>query len=217
MGTVEFWEADAMDEDKTYSVELHKYLSLTLKLEQKGTISVNGGEAETIGKGKTWTSNKVQYGDRIIIETTGSCTITDGDYAHVQAAKDPLNEGYRYILSIRQDVDSDSVDALDEVVTVIRNVTVTFDTKDEHGTCEFSLDGETLSGTVVVKEGEEVELTYTLTDEDYEFAEGTSGIIGFFHDRIWSDERTIEFTISRDMDGTTVSREDYIEVVKKGE
>lgn len=215
-GFVEFWEAESTDADMNYSVELHKFLSLSLKFGAEAKVSINQGDFETIKKNKVWNVPKLQYGDSITIETSGDCTITDGNYQHISATKDPIMNGYRYTLKVVQDAESNAAEVLKQTLDVKRTFNVTLDTNCDYGTCTYKLNGKTVSGMMQVQEGEELTVTYKITNKNYSFADKSEGIGGFIHDIFKASERTVTIPITTDLEGTTIDADDWFDIVKKG-
>lgn len=95
-------------------------------------------------------------------------------------------------------------------------ITITLSTTDQFGKCIYLLSGKEISGTVSLKEGDKIKLEYTLTDNAYEivrkdwFDDLLSGLF-------YKDSVTITITISSEMDGQTLSPDQYIELSKKEE
>ena len=216
-GVVEFWEADATDDNLKYSVELHPYLKLSISFDKEAKVSVNRGDAEIIKKNKTWSSDKLRYGDSITIETAGVCTITDGSYRHISATKDPIADGYRYTLKVVQEAADNSAEELIPIVPVNRVFDVNLDTNGKYGIGTYKLDGKEVSGEVQLQEGQELTLTYKITDKKCSFADKSDGAGGFIRDLFKPKERTISIPITANLDGTTVSPDDWFNIVKKGE
>lgn len=215
-GFVEFWEAESTDADMNYSVELHKFLSLSLKFGAEAKVSINQGDFETIKKNKVLNIPKLQYGDSITIETSGDCTITGGNYQHISATKDPIVNSYRYTLKVVPAAESNAAEVLKQTLDVKRIFNVTLDTNCDYGTCIYKLDGKTVSGTTQVQEGQALTVTYKITDKNYSFADKSEGIGGFFHDIFKSSERTATIPITTDLEGTTIHADDRFDIVKKG-
>lgn len=216
-GFVEFWEADPAGADINYSVELHKFLNLSLKFGADAKVKINQGDFEIIKKDKVWNNRKLQYGDSITIETSGNCAITDGDYRHVRATKDPILNGYRYTFKIVPTVENNAADVLKKVIDVKCIFNVTLDTNCDYGICTYKLDGKTVSGVIQVQEGQELSVIYKITDKNYSFADKSEGIRGFIHDIIKASERSVAIPITSDLEGTTVDADDWFDIVKKGE
>jgi hypothetical protein len=216
---VEFWEAEATDEDKSYSVELHKYLKLSITTDQEATLKVGDDESETIKKNKEWKNEQLKYGDKITIETAGNVTSIAGDYQHVKVSKDPLTNGYRYTLEITESVNDNTKEYLLQFLAADSSYIVTLDTQSEHGECTYKLDGKKVSGDVVVKDGQTLKLKYKITDNNYEFASDQHGkfvqAVTKVKSSIIKPEKEIEIEITPELDGTTIHPDDYFQIVQK--
>lgn len=214
-GFVEFWEAEPTDADTTYRVELHPYLTLSLKCSDKAQIRVGKTEAENLKKNEMWSADKLSYGDCITIETAGECTITDGNYQHIRATKDPITNGYRYTLTVVQEAESNVAEDLILTVDVDRVFEVVLDDKCDYGTCTYKLDGDTVSGKVQLQEGQKLTLTYQITQKGYVFSERSGGIGGFFHDLFNQSQRTVTIPITEDLDGTIINPDEWFDIARK--
>lgn len=216
-GFVEFWEAEPTDDDMTYRVELRQFLKLSIKFSEEAKIRINQGDAETVKKNKVWNLEKLQYGDNITIETTGKCTITDGDYQHISATKDPITDGCRYTLKVVQDTESNTADVLTLTTHVNRTFNVTLGNDCDYGTCTYKLDGDVVSGKVQIKEGQKLTLTYKVTKDNYSFADKSKGLGDFFHNLFKASKRTVTIQITDDLEGKTIDPDDWFDIVEKGD
>lgn len=212
-GFVEFYEAEPTDADKSYSVELHKLLSLSLKFSEEAKVKVNNEDFERIKKNGVWSRNNLKYGDCIIIETSGVPSIDTGDYQHISATKDPLVEGDRYTLTVIQSAEGNAAEVLKETVYVTRTFDVTLSTECKYGTCTYKLDGKEVSGTIKVREDQKLTLNYQITDKEYKFADKS----GLSFDILTPYKRTIEIPITSDIDGTTIYPDEHFDITRKGE
>lgn len=215
-GFVEFLEAEATDEDVEYRVRLQPYLNLKMKFNKDAKIYVNqSGTAISVEKNKEWSSSKLKYGDTITIETKGECSITGGNYQHISATKEPSLDGNRYIFKVVPEATDNVADELKKILDVQRVFDVNLNTNCKYGTCTYKLDGEVVSGEVKVQEGQELTLTYKITNKDYVFVENSGGIGGFIHDLFKSNERTVMLPIMEEIEGTTINPDDRFEIVEK--
>lgn len=215
-GFVEFWEAEPTDADRSYRVELHKFLDLSLQFGEAASVRINRGAAEQVRKNKVWNSGKLRYGDSITVETAGGCTITGGDYRHISASRDPITGGYRYTLRVVPEAESSAAEVLELTVDVNRVFSVALGSGCSYGSCSYQLDGKTVSGEIQVQEGQKLTLTYRITADGYAFAEKSAGIGGFFHDLFKGAERTVEIPITAELEGATINPDDWFEIVEKG-
>ena len=210
-GIVEFLEANPTDEDMEYSVELHPYLKLTISLSENGTIAINDNIAETIKKNKSWTCEKLKYGDVIVVESAGECKIPADDCKHVKVGKDPITHGYRYTLKIVPE----TMDTISDAIDIDEYVTITLPDTAEHGTCKYKLDGKSVSGTVQPRESQKLTVTYVLTDPNYEFDNANiwnrmQGIVG-------NMEKTETIAVDSSMNNTTIDPDAFFSISKKGD
>lgn len=91
---------------------------------------------------------------------------------------------------------------------------VTLETADDYGTCVYTLDGQEVSGTVALREGQKLKLEYTLTNSEYQIVK-RSGLVSAIEGIIGKNKITVSVDISENLDGATIRRADYIEVAKK--
>lgn len=96
---------------------------------------------------------------------------------------------------------------------------VTLDDYCPFGICVYKVDGEEVSGTVVLKEEQKLVLEYEITDSSYEIVRDGSGfgsvIINWAEGIFSKNKKTVSIPISSDMDGMTIKREDYIMLIEK--
>jgi hypothetical protein len=218
---VEFWKAEATDETKPYSVELHEYMTLSITSDQEATLQVGDDEAETIKKNKDYKIEHLKYGDKIIIKTAGNITDIAGDYQHVKASKDHIKNHYVYTLEITESVNDNTKGQLLQLLTAESSYIVTLDTQSEHGECTYKLDGKKVSGDVIVKDGQTLELKYKITDKKYQFANDQDGkiiqTVTKLKSSIIKPEKEIEIEVTPELDGTTIHPDDYFQIVQKGD
>ncbi len=212
-GYVEFWEASATEATVEYSVELHQYLSLKIQLEAQGTVTLNDGTAEKVKKGKTWSCSTLKYGDQIVIETTGECTILSGDYVHVEAAKDSTSGGYRYTLTMTETLYDNTGSQL-SCISVNHSLTVTLSATGKYGTCTYTLDGEAVSGTITMTEDQVLKATYTITEDGYKFSRTSSNIVSSLIEYLTSNTQKTEIIpVTIELDNQKITPDDYFTVV----
>lgn len=151
----------------------------------------------------------VQANDAIENDRMVEVTITP-DSGYYVTGSDVSNDVYRKTMRYSKWV-SDAEKILEKhPIKKIRSVTL--NTADDYGTCTYKLDGNTVSGTVEVREEQKLVLEYTVTDSNYQIAAGG----GFFSRFQSKTEQKQEISISELQDGSTVRRSDYINVEKKG-
>lgn len=205
-GIVEFWEVNPNDEEKEYSVQLHRYLSLTIELKETATLTINDGVTENLKKGSEWSSKKLKYGDKIVIDTNGECMLSQGDFQHVQATKDPLTSGYRYTFVI-------APNGFNEVVETNDYITLTLTPNGKYGKCIYTLDGKKVEGTKTVQKNQKLEIKYTITDNKFKFSDAT--IWNAITDWVGNMSKTVQIPLSVDMNNTSIDPDAYFDIIPK--
>lgn len=103
--------------------------------------------------------------------------------------------------------------------SIQKNIQITFDNSDEYGDCVFKVDKEEVSGEKLLREGQEITLEYTLTDSDYQIvreSEGfRAGIKSWREETFSKNKTTITIPVTEELDGETLTRNQYITVDKK--
>ena len=79
------------------------------------------------------------------------------------------------------------------------------------------MNGQEVRGDLSLREGQELLLIYTLTDDSVEFTEKSDGLIGFIHDLFNKKERIVTIPVTPELDGTTLRPDDFVSVEVKGE
>lgn len=210
-GVVEFWEANPAEEGKDYQIELHQYLGLSFKASEKCTVSVNDGEKEDVKKNKEKTLSGLKYGDEIIIEASEDCEFEFKSYSHIRATDTPIASGrHRYTLTITREEKSN----LPDVMPVSRIISISLSPSVDHGTCTYKLDGKAVSGDIQAQEGQELTLTYKITDKNYIFDSGKKGISSFISRN--TRKETIKIPVSADLNGMSIDPNDYFTIIEKG-
>ena len=213
-GFVEFWSADPTVELSNYSVELHPYLSISLVNDEKATLKLNDNEEESLKKGKSWSNNKLKYGDIIVIETSSNCTITNGDYHHIHVDKDPIIGGYRYTLTVTPEINSDT----QEKLKVNEYITITLPAVAAHGTCTYKLEKSGVAGIAEAQTNQTLTITYTITDSSYRFGDGNffSSTWNWGQDLVGDMSKSVTIQLSPEMNNTTINPDEWFEIIKKG-
>lgn len=91
--------------------------------------------------------------------------------------------------------------------------TITLDANDPFATYSYNLDGEEVGGTITVKEGQKLTLIYNITDSAHKLEKNGIPVPG------WGKSYTKakkELTITPDMDGNTITKDDFGIKVKGG-
>lgn len=211
VGYVEFYQQEADSEINSYSIELHPMISLTIQLDKRGTVSVNGGEEQDLKKGAEWTRDDLKYGNYINIVTEGNCTITPGEYRHVLKSENQAGDQKYYRIDITRELQTGTEDP-----DIIKTFRVVLNADAEYGKCTFELDGKKVDSNteIRIRENQKLTATYKLTDKDYEFNGSAKGIKGKFFDLL-KNERTATIPVTAEMDGKNIRAQDYFDIRKK--
>ena len=88
---------------------------------------------------------------------------------------------------------------------------VTLDESDDFASYTYRLDGRSVSGTIRAREGQELSLVYVILDDEHRLKKGEGGFLGIGKNYRKTEK---ELTITPEMDGKTLTKEDFgIEVV----
>jgi hypothetical protein len=92
--------------------------------------------------------------------------------------------------------------------------TVDLITTDKYGKVTFTLNGKPVSGKTQVKEDDKLVMDYVIENKDYIIYKD---FISAMYDLLSKSpyERSETITITEDLDGSSIKREDFIEVQKK--
>ena len=201
-GVIEFFEVDPTEMDFDYSIQLHKYISLNIKLDANGTICVNDGDPEPIKKDRTWPGKNLKFGDVLVVESSGVCTF-DGNARTYQVQKDSILDGFRYTITIVNDGAKNN----EEYITVL------LDAEGKYGDCIYKLDGKEVSGPITAQQDQKLKLTYKITKDGYKFKE--SNVFDYMQDLVGSMTKTVDIPLSPDLNNSTIHPDDWIEIIKK--
>lgn len=95
-----------------------------------------------------------------------------------------------------------------------RYFTITLDKSDAYASYTYKLDGEVVSGTITVKAGQKLELTYEITDSAYRLKQAHGGFIFGWGASYTKATKTI--TINASYEGKTVTKADFNIATVKG-
>ena len=65
-----------------------------------------------------------------------------------------------------------------------------------------------------LRDGQKLTVTYKITDDGYEFAEKSSGVVGWIKSIVKSKERTETIEITSALNNTTIFADDYFDIVE---
>lgn len=192
----------------------------TLETEFSVTVSKNsatlGGYVQkTVSNGTISVTDEngdeLSPGDEVKDDAKLTVTVTPAEGFCISGKKVEDNV-YRETMKYKDYVSR--IDAILQEHPITQALHVTLDSSDEYGTCVYTLNGEPVSGTVAVPEGEKIKLEYTLTDDGYEIVRENrlNAVVGNI---VSKNKITVSIEITREMDGVTLHREDYISLSEK--
>ena len=153
---------------------------------------------------------ELQDSDVVEVSRNVTITITPEDGYYITGSK--VNQS-TYSDTMKYSAWEKDVEKILEKHPAKKILNVTLDTSDDHGTCVYKLDGDTVSGPVEMYEGQKLVLEYTLTDSNYIIIR--KGLGGFLGDRTHQETESCSIDVSEELDGKTVKRSDYITVEPK--
>ncbi len=107
-----------------------------------------------------------------------------------------------------------NIDSIIESHPAMKIYTITLDTSDAWAQYTYKLDKKDVSGTIQVRDGQKLSLTYEITDPAYKLSEAAGGFLGIGAS---TSKATKEISISSDLDGTTVTKTTFGISTVKGE
>ena len=158
----------------------------------------------------TGTSSNLKSGD--IIEGSQQVTVTiKPDAGYYITGKDVTDGEYKKSMKFSQ-YQSD-VKKIVNQHPVGKYYQIKLDADDEYGTCTYKIGKTVVSGTIQIKEGQEIILEYKITSKGY-VIDGSTGFLGTGLGKN-DQEKTERIKFTTDMDGKTINRETFgIKVVK---
>ena len=164
----------------------------TMKMVNNAVISVTDENGNILQDGDEVDDNE---------KLTVSITPASGYYVTGKKVKDGV---YQDTMKYKEYFSN--IDKIIEEHPVKKLINVTLDDSDDYGTCVYKIDGEVVSGTISLREGQKIKLEYTLTDSNYQIDSG------LFSSKT---QKSATLEISENSDGKTLSREDFNIQIKK--
>lgn len=166
-----------------------------------GVVTVRMADAQTTLK----TGDLIELAEKITV------TITPNSDYYV-TGKNVKNDIYQETMKF-----SDYLKKIDGILSdhpIEKYIHLMLVTNDQYGNCVYKLDDKADSGSIRVKSGQVLKLTYTITANDYVIEGGSSGFLGIGKT---DTEKTESLTITADLDGKTIDRSNFGINVVKGE
>lgn len=108
------------------------------------------------------------------------------------------------------------IDKILEKHPVKKYCTVKLDDNDSYGKVSYRIDGKLAEpGIHKLKENQKIELVYEITDNKYIITRNSEGITGLLNKVRSKTKESVEITVSANLSGKTVTREQYIGISEK--
>ena len=164
LGEIIFKQREAVDETVDYSVELHRYISISLISNQDRNVSINGNDEQTVRANNEIKIPRLKYGDTVIITT-------NKEWADLQKCRD-------LILT-----DSEKISGNEYKYTMIvpqKGGEFEFNPADysyEHGTIAFTCFGSRVTNTQYLAKGSKIYYEQATADNGYWLPNGEHFIV----------------------------------------
>lgn len=160
-GVVIFDQREAHDETVDYSVELHKYISVTLVSDMDRTVKINSSDVQNVRANEELLLDHLKYGDEVILETNKAWTSLENNRELILKETELLSSGqYKYTLIVPE-----------------KDGEFTFNPKDynyDHGTITFKCFGQTVTTTQILAKGSKIYYEMASSDDGYWLAGNAS-------------------------------------------
>ncbi len=161
-GIIIFEQQKSNAETSDFSVELQKYRTATVMTSKDRSVSVNGGQAENIKAGQSWTFGHLKYGDVVTILTDSLWEELDTCREMILQSTEPLVNGeynYKYIMIVPQKGGEFAFDPTEYTYG--------------HGTLTFICFGEEAETVQYLAIGSKIYYEARTSDDGYWLGEGT--------------------------------------------
>lgn len=162
-GLVIFPQREATDEMNSYTIDLHKYIEVSIPVNHSRKISVNGADVTQYPADSELQLTKLVYGDYVHIET-------DSEWIELENNKDLILRSTEY----------NSGKYIYTLLLPEKGGEFLFDPSMynyEHGTIEFRCFGAVVSAPQVLKKGSKIYYDQKTVDEGYQLSTGTHYIV----------------------------------------
>lgn len=163
-GVVIFNQLEAADKTTDYSIELHKYITVTLVSDKQRTVKVNGGDNQSINANAELSIPHLKYGDVVTIETDKAWEDLETKRELILTKTIPISSGgYRYTLTVPQKDGKFEFNPSEY--------------KYEHGEIIFKCFGDVVTDTQHLAKGSKIYYEQGKADDGYWLASGEHCII----------------------------------------
>lgn len=200
------------DDEMGKSEIWYKTIKITISVVDVLTCEIP--ELQTGGELNVKNSNTMevlQQGDILEGNEKVSVTITPPNGYYV-SGKDTKNDIYQSTMKFSKYISD--IDQIIEEHPIEKYYQITLNEKDDYGRCSYSLSGEEVAGSILVKEGQKLTMEYTIEKSGY-VIEGAKGVIFDIGKNDQKKKESIEVTAS--LDGQTINRDSFGIQVVEGE
>lgn len=141
-GVVIFKQREAEDETVDYSVELHKYIEVTLVSDLDRKVTVNGEDRGSLSANSELIIGKLKYGDTVTIETDKEWSGLENNRELILTRTESYSKGYKYTFIVPE-----------------KDGEFTFDPSDytyDHGKIKFKCFGQVVNSAQVLAKGSKI-------------------------------------------------------------
>ena len=196
------YDPDELDTSKIWYKSIH----ITIGVVDIETFTMPASTANTSISVRNMRNNELMSGGELI-EGSEKVTITiTPNSGYYVTGKKVKNDIYQETMKY-----SDYLKNVSDIIIqhpAAKYYSITLGTADSFAAYSYKLDGKAVSGTITVKEGQKLSLTYEITDSSHKLEEGAGGVPLVGWGKSYT-KVTKELTITPDMDGKTITRDDF--------
>lgn len=153
-------------------------------------------------------NGKAEIGDEKISDKEKVTVKIIPNYGYYITGKDVKNNVYEKTMEYKKYVED--IDDIIKNHNIEKYISVTLSSKDNYGTVKYKIDGDEVSDIVnELKEGQTIEMIYQLSDDNYQIKKDNP--------LSSTTKKTVKIKVTSEMSGKSISRDQYIEVIKKGD
>lgn len=179
-GLVIFPQREATDEMNSYTVDLHKYIEVSIPVDHSRKISVNGADSIQYQADSELQLTKLIYGDYVRIETDSAWDALENNKDLMHYSTEYNSGKYIYTLLLPEKGGEFFFDPSE----------YTYD----HGTIEFKCFGSVVNAPQVLKKGSKIYYDQKTVDEGYQLSTGTHFIVVGEEEETRNALKNIKFT-----------------------
>ena len=156
------------------------------------------------------TGIEIADGNIVSKDTRITVKVTPNDGYYISGNK--VKEDGTYSQTMKYSELSKNIQNLAKDHAIKKIITIYVDTNDPYGSVKFISNGKEINSSIKLKSEETIKIEYKLEDKNYRIVHKD-----FINNMINNSSTSREIKISEEMDGTTLKREDYIELIENGD